>query len=100
MLDSSGSDMEYFAWNQMKFPLEVRVWQPGDKFCPIGMGGKSRKVKDYLKDEKLSLFEKEKVKVLLSEDNICWVIGRRMDERYKVQPLTKMIMKISWLTRE
>jgi len=76
-------------------PLEVRKWQPEDVFYPLGMKGK-KKVNKYLKDEKLSLSEKENSWVLTSDNKIIWVINRRADERFKVEKNTKNILKIEF----
>lgn len=79
--------------NKLKFPLKVRKWQEGDYFYPSGMKGK-KKISKYFKDEKLSLIEKENAWVLCSNSDIVWVIGRRVDERYKATADTLNILKI------
>ncbi|WP_241485259.1 tRNA lysidine(34) synthetase TilS [Psychroserpens damuponensis] len=79
--------------DKLKFPLELRQWKKGDAFYPLGMKGK-KKLSKYFKDEKLSLVDKENVWLLISEDNIVWVIDRRADERFKVTKKTKHILKI------
>nr|WP_252723614.1 tRNA lysidine(34) synthetase TilS [Winogradskyella psychrotolerans] len=78
----------------LKFPLVLRLWKEGDTFQPIGMTGKKR-VSKYLKDEKLSLVEKENTWVLTSEDKIIWVLGKRADERFKITKNTKQILIIA-----
>lgn len=78
---------------KLKYPLELRLWQTGDVFHPIGMKGK-KKVSKYLKDEKLTPIEKENTWVLTSENKIVWVVGRRADERFKVTDQTNKILKI------
>ena len=78
----------------LKFPLKVRNWQKGDYFYPLGMQGK-KKISKFFKDEKLSLLEKEQTKLLISENNIVWVVGKRLDNRYKVTSKTKNILKIT-----
>ena len=77
----------------LKYPLSVRKWQEGDVFYPLGMKGK-KKLSKYLKDEKLSLIEKENIWLLISGDAIVWVIGKRADNRFKVTENTKQILKI------
>ncbi|MEZ4792139.1 MAG: tRNA lysidine(34) synthetase TilS [Gelidibacter sp.] len=77
----------------LNYPLTVRNWQEGDYFHPLGMKGK-KKVSKYFKDEKLSLIEKENIKLLCSGENIVWIIGKRADERFKVTEKTKQILKI------
>ncbi|WP_431109268.1 tRNA lysidine(34) synthetase TilS [Winogradskyella poriferorum] len=78
---------------KLKYPLELRQWQTGDVFHPIGMKGK-KKVSKYLKDEKLTPIEKENTWVLTSENKIVWVVGRRADELFKVTDQTNKILKI------
>jgi tRNA(Ile)-lysidine synthase len=78
---------------KLKYPLQVRKWQIGDVFYPIGMEGK-KKVSKYLKDEKLTPIEKENTWILTSENKIVWVVGRRADERFKVSDQTNQILKI------
>ncbi|RYG33713.1 MAG: tRNA(Ile)-lysidine synthetase, partial [Chitinophagaceae bacterium] len=79
----------------LSFPLEVRTWQQGDTFSPIGMDGKSKKLSKFLKDEKVALHDKLHVWVLVSQGDIVWVIGRRMDDRFKIQPTTTNILRIT-----
>ena len=83
----------YIDKDKLVFPLELRPWDAGDAFEPLGMKGK-KKISKYLKDEKLSLVEKENTWLLTSSKNIVWVIGKRADERFKVTEQTKQIVKI------
>jgi len=82
----------------LKFPLTVRKWQKGDYFYPSKMQGK-KKLSKFFKDNKLNLFEKEKVWVLLSDTKIVWVIGIRQDKRFSVTKTTKNKVKISFERR-
>ncbi len=70
------------ALDKLDFPLTLRRWQPGDRFVPSGMRG-SKKLSDFLTDLKLSVPEKQRVWVLCSGADICWVVGQRVDERYR-----------------
>ena len=80
----------------IKFPLEVRKPTVDDRFFPFGMKG-SKTVKKFLKDEKLNMYQKENTWLLCSNQNIVWVIGNRMDERFKVRDTTKNIIKIEFI---
>jgi tRNA(Ile)-lysidine synthase len=86
----------YIDKSKLKFPMRIRTWKEGDYFYPFGMKGK-KKLSKFFKDEKLSLFAKEKIRVLLSDDQIVWVIGLRPDDRFKVDDNTKKIIKITWI---
>ena len=77
----------------LKFPLIVRKWKEGDYFYPFGMKGR-KKLSKFFKDEKLSTIDKEKIWLLCSGEAVLWVIGHRMDDRFKVTPGTKRILKI------
>ncbi|MHA7844445.1 MAG: tRNA lysidine(34) synthetase TilS [Winogradskyella sp.] len=92
LLDNSKTTI-YVNLEKLKYPLELRPWETGDVFHPIGMKGK-KKVSKFLKDEKLTPFEKKDTWVLTSENKIVWVVGRRADERFKVTDQTNQILKI------
>lgn len=77
----------------LKYPLTIRKWEEGDLFYPLGMKGK-KKLSKYFKDEKFSLIDKENAWLLISDNALVWVIGRRPDERFKVTEDTKRIIKI------
>ncbi len=79
--------------DKLQWPLTVRRWRPGDWFVPFGMNGR-KLVSDFLIDEKVSVPEKKRQFVLLSGDDIVWVIGRRIDDRYRVGDTTENILRI------
>ena len=83
-----------FDKDLIRFPLIVRKWRKGDYFCPMGMKGK-KKLSDFFKDEKYSLLQKENIWLLCSGENIIWLIGKRIDNRYKVTDKTKNILNAS-----
>ncbi len=83
--------------DKLKFPLHLRHWQPGDSFQPFGMGGKSQKLQDFFTNQKLSRFEKEAVWLLINGDGmLVWVVGWRLDERFRVGESTKQMLKVVW----
>ncbi|MFZ4106292.1 tRNA lysidine(34) synthetase TilS [Flavobacterium sp.] len=69
--------------DSLQFPLIVRKWQEADYFFPIGMQGK-KKLSKYFKDEKMSLIDKSNQWLLCSKNQVVWVIGKRQDDRYKI----------------
>jgi len=83
-----------FDKSKVNFPLFVRKWQKGDYFHPLGMRGK-KKLSDFFTDIKLSHIEKEKIWLLCdADDQIIWIIGKRLDNRYKITEQTTEILRI------
>jgi tRNA(Ile)-lysidine synthase len=84
------------AWldkDKLTFPLTLRRMQTGDRFRPLGMNG-FRKLSDFLTDLKIPLPDKQNTWVVTSEEDIVWVVGHRIDDRYKITTQTKTIFKI------
>lgn len=73
--------------DKLTYPLTLRLWQKGDRFIPYGMKG-FKKVSDFLIDLKLSIPEKEKIWILLSSGEVVWIVGKRIDERFRITKLT------------
>lgn len=79
--------------DQLVFPLLLRHWHEGEYFQPLGMKG-LKKVSDFFIDEKFSIPEKENAWILASGDHLVWIVGKRLDDRYKITNRTKRIMRI------
>ncbi len=73
----------------LSFPLTLRTWKPGDFFTPIGMKGKKKKIKDFLRDIKVESIHKKDVKVLCSGEDIICVIPYRISEKIKINKEVK-----------
>lgn len=74
--------------------LKIRKWQQGDKFKPLGMKG-WKLLSDFFIDQKVSVLEKEQTWLLTHQNEIVWVIGQRLDDRFKVTDSTQKVLKIS-----
>jgi len=83
-----------FDYEKLSFPLELKVWEKGDRFHPLGMK-QSKKVSDFLIDRKMPLPEKEMQLILKNKSDIIWVVGQRIDERFKVNTATKKVWEIT-----
>eukprot|EP01132_Coremiostelium_polycephalum_P000146 gene146-198_t len=78
---------------RLQFPLLVRPWERGDYFYPLGMKQK-KKISDFLIDQKVPRALKDQVHVLVSQGQIAWVIGYRIDERFKITSTTKQVYEL------
>ena len=83
--DDSTATLDF---HKLTFPLIIRRWNPGDFFYPFGMKQK-KKLSDYFIDRKFSRIEKEKALILESDGRIVWIIGERIDNRFRITDLTK-----------
>jgi len=81
--------------DKIEFPLKIRKWQKADRFFPLGMKGK-KLLSDFFTDQKFSLIQKEECWLLLSGNNILWIIGHRMDNRFKIADSTRNILEITY----
>lgn len=88
-------DILYVDEKKLVFPLILRHWQEGDRFCPFGMQG-SKKLSDFFIDQKINLLEKKNVQVLCSADKIVWLVGLRSDDRFKIDHQTENYYKIQY----
>lgn len=80
--------------DKVHFPLTLRPWRKGDFFYPFGMTGK-KKVSDFFINEKINRFSKEDAWLLVSGDDIVWIAGLRLDNRFRITTETKNILEIS-----
>lgn len=83
----------YLDRDKLQLPLLIRKPKKGDYFVPFGMKG-TKRISKYVKDEKMTQIEKENLWLLCSGDTIVWIIGSRMDERFKVRNTTTNVLKI------
>ncbi|MCK4676834.1 MAG: tRNA lysidine(34) synthetase TilS [Bacteroidales bacterium] len=80
-------------YDKLTFPLMLRRWREGDAFHPLGMSGR-KKISDFFIDNKISLPEKKGAWLLISGNDIVWLIGHRIDERFKITFNTKNIYRL------
>ena len=80
-------------FEKLQFPLKIRKWKPGDAFIPIGMKGK-KMLSDFFVDGKFSIDDKAKTWLLLSGNEIVWILGHRISERFKISDKTRVALMI------
>lgn len=86
----------FFDLQKLSFPLKIRRWNKGDFFYPLGLNHK-KLLSDFFTDNKFSLHEKENLWLLTSGEDIIWIIGHRIDNRFKITKYTSQIFKVSIL---
>lgn len=86
-------NIEFINGDKTKSQFILRKWQPGDRFFPFGMKG-SKKVSDFLSEQKLSTYSKKDQLILTNDNRIVWVIGLRLDNRFRITPQTKKIYEL------
>lgn len=89
------SDLAFLDYDLLKFPLQLRKWEQGDAFFPLGMKGK-KLLSDFFIDLKLNQFQKENTWLLLSGNKIVWVVGLRIDHRFRITVNTKRSLKLEF----
>ncbi len=90
---SKDSRVACLDFAKLEFPLLIRKWRQGDYFQPLGMTG-FKKVSDFFIDEKIPLHEKENTWLLCSGKKIVWIMGRRIDNRFKITRETQIVFRI------
>ena len=95
--EKSDANVIFLDKEKLNFPLQLRKWEKGDYFYPFGMRGR-KKLSKYFKDEKFDMISKEKQWLLCSNNQIVWVVGKRADERFKVDSSTQQIVKITLIS--
>jgi len=90
-------NIAFFDFDKIKFPLKIRKWEEGDYFYPLGMKNK-KLLSDYFIDNKFSIPEKENIWLLTSREDIVWIIGSRIDDRFKVTNNTFQALIVSLAT--
>ncbi|MCJ7447793.1 MAG: tRNA lysidine(34) synthetase TilS [Bacteroidales bacterium] len=89
----SNNDTASIDLQKITFPLIIRKWHAGDYFYPLGMTRK-KKLSDYFIDRKYSRVDKENALILESGGKIIWIIGERIDNRFRITGSTRKILLI------
>lgn len=76
--------------------LTLRTWREGDTFYPLGMSGK-KKLSDFMIDNKIPVNLKNRIPLLYRGSDIVWVVGHRLDDRFKITEGTDEIIELEWI---
>jgi tRNA(Ile)-lysidine synthase len=83
----------YLDAGKLEYPLVLRKWQPGEYFQPLGMQG-FKKLSDFFVDQKFSIPEKEQTWIVYSGDKVVWIVGHRIDNRFRITRETSKVLML------
>lgn len=89
----TNKNVEYFDYDKIGINLSIRPTYPGDYFIPLNFKGK-KKISDFFTDNKIPLRDRRNIAILESGNKVVWVCGHQIDDRFKVRPKTKKILKM------
>ena len=93
---TTDSNVAQIDYDKLKLPLKTRIWQQGDRFHPLGMRG-TKLVSDFFNDNNFTAFQKKTTPILVDSDGqIVWIVGHRIDDRFKITEKTKTIYQINF----
>ena len=95
---SSSTQVEYIDGSKLKNNLVIRSVRDNDSFLPLGMKG-NKKVMKFLKDKKLSLINRKQSLVICNDDEIIWVAGQQLSEKYKIKENSVKIVKLNFFRK-
>ncbi len=90
---SKSDNTEYIAEDKLNGNFIIRKWKDGDRFYPLGMKN-SKKVSDFLSEQKIESYNKKEQLVLTNSGKIVWVVGIRIDNRFKITKKTKKVVEL------
>ena len=93
---TSNSNIAQLDYDTLRLPLKTRFWRQGDRFHPLGMRG-TKLVSDFFNDLSFTTFQKKTTQILVDSDGrIVWIVGYRIDDRFKITDQTKTIYEIKF----
>lgn len=92
-------NIKYFNYDAINGKIIIRNRKDGDKICPLGMKG-NKKLKDIFIDMKIPKEERALIPILQFDDEIAWIVGLKLSDRFKISDKTNKILKISIMREE
>ncbi|NLL27865.1 MAG: tRNA lysidine(34) synthetase TilS [Bacteroidales bacterium] len=92
----STRNIAFLDANKIVFPILIRKWQPGERFKPLGMNN-FKKIGDFFTDIKATIAERNSAMAIYSEEQVAWLIGYRIDDRFKIKNFPSKALRIELL---
>ena len=86
----------FFDFEKLDLPLKIRNFRPGDRFQPLGTKG-TQKLKEFFIDHKVPKIERPHIPLLISNERIVWIVGYRIDERFKITSHTQKVLRVEFI---
>lgn len=88
-----GELIKYFDYDKIKKDVKLRYRKDGDRFTPLGMK-ESKKLKDFFINLKVPKEKRDRIPLILFNDEIAWIVGYRISDKFKIDEFTKNILQI------
>jgi len=98
-LESGEPWTEFADADRVAFPMQLRSRRKGDRFVPFGLG-KRVKLKDFLINERVPYFNRDRVPLLCDREKIVWVVGVRLSDEVRITDTTRRVLSMRAETRE
>ncbi|MBX2815469.1 MAG: tRNA lysidine(34) synthetase TilS [Saprospiraceae bacterium] len=96
--ETSAPHVAYLDLSTVQYPLCIRTRRPGDYFYPLGLDGR-KKLKKYLRESGMDAIQRARQLLLTSQEDICWVVGMRIDDRFKLHSNTTAVLRIECISQ-
>lgn len=81
--------------DRLTLTLDVRGWRRGDRFCPLGLGGRQKKLQDLFTDRRVPRDPRHRVPLVVAPEGIVWVVGHHLDHRFRVTDSTTRVLRLT-----
>ena len=81
-------------YNAISEQLKLKLWNDGDRFQPLGLNGQHQKVQDFLSNKGINRIAKRRQVILVHGTEIVWIVGLRLDHRFRIQKHTTKVLSI------
>jgi tRNA(Ile)-lysidine synthase len=96
---SEGGQIEFLDFDKTGSQLRIRGTEPGDRFVPLNFSGR-KTVSNFFTDRKIPHRLRKATPILLAKNEIIWVCGYCIDDRFKISDKTRRVLKLEITAHE